>query len=172
MELLRKYSIFLVFMLFVALSHLTGFASGQAIGSNFISFIKEMVVVLPLMFILVGLFDVWVPRSSIEKHIGQGAGAKGTVLVIILAMLQAGPLYGAFPFAYMLWKKGSSVRNIFTYLGAYSSIKIPMLSFEVGFMGWEFSLLRSAATVPVFIAAAFLMEALLKGKSFEIKNPQ
>ncbi|MCK7529669.1 MAG: hypothetical protein MZV63_00695 [Marinilabiliales bacterium] len=63
------------------------------------------------MFILIGLFDVWVPREKIEKHIGKESGWKGTGLVILLATLQAGPLYGAFPFAYILWKKGCSIQE-------------------------------------------------------------
>ncbi len=71
-------------------------------------FIKEMFLFLPLMFILIGLFDVWVPREKIEKHIGHEAGWKGTGLVILLAMLQAGPLYGAFPFVTFYGKKGAA----------------------------------------------------------------
>jgi hypothetical protein len=54
--------------------------------------------------------------------------------VILLAMLQAGPLYGAFPVAYLLWKKGASIKNIFIYLGAFSTLKILMLTFEIGFL--------------------------------------
>ena len=123
------------------------------------------------MFILIGLFDVWVPRERIEKHISSEAGWKGTGLVILLAMLQAGPLYGAFPFAYLLWKKGCSIRNIFIYLGAYSTIKIPMLTFEIGFLGLKFSLLRTMISLPLFILTGYLMERYLTGKNFEMKQP-
>ncbi len=42
----------------------------------------------------------------------------GIFWVVLLAMLQAGPLYAAFPVAALLWKKGCSVRNVFIYLGA------------------------------------------------------
>lgn len=59
---------------------------------------------------------------------------KGIFLVILLAMLQAGPLYGAFPVAHVLYKKGASIRNIFVYLGAFSSIKLPMLGIEIGYL--------------------------------------
>ncbi len=169
--LLRPYIVPIFFFAFVAASYLYHFAPGTAIGTNFWSFFKEMILFLPLMFILVGLFDVWVPREKIEKHIGNGSGWKGTGLVILLAMLQAGPLYGAFPFAYIIWKKGCSIRNIFVYLGAYSCMKIPMLSFEVGFLGWQFSLVRSLVTLPLFVIIGFVMEWLLKDQNFEIKQP-
>ena len=90
---------------------------------------------MPFLFIIVGLFDVWVPKEKIQKHIGQESGIKGIVLVVLLAMLQAGPLYGAFPVAYLLYRKGASIRNIFIYLGAFSSMKIPMLGIEIGYLG-------------------------------------
>ena len=40
-------------------------------------------------------------------------------------------------------------------------VKIPMLTYEIAFLGWQFSLLRSAVTLPVFIALACLLERLL-----------
>jgi uncharacterized membrane protein YraQ (UPF0718 family) len=155
----------------MGLSFLFDFASGEQIGLNFWMFFKEMILFLPLMFILIGLFDVWVPRENIEKHIGKESGWKGTSLVILLATLQAGPLYGAFPFAYILWKKGCSIRNVFIYLGAFATIKIPMLTFEIGFLGLKFSLLRTLITLPVFILIGYLMEWYLKDKDFEVKQP-
>ena len=141
------------------------------IKDNFLKFFIEMISFIPLMFILIGLFDVWVPKEKIERHIGKDSGALGIFWVILLAMLQAGPLYGAFPVSYILWKKGSSIKNIFIYLGAFSSLKIPMLTFEIGFLGLKFSLLRSIITLPVFIIIGYLMEYLLKGKDFQVKKP-
>ena len=143
MKKLQNYIFPLTFLILIGLSYLFNFVTGEKIGLNFWMFFKEMIFFLPLMFILIGLFDVWVPRENIEKHIGKESGWKGTGLVILLATLQAGPLYGAFPFAYILWKKGCSIRNVFIYLGAFSTIKIPMLTFEIGFLGLKFSLLRT-----------------------------
>jgi uncharacterized membrane protein YraQ (UPF0718 family) len=143
---------------------------GVKITNNFWMFFKEMITFLPFMFILIGLFDVWVPKEKIEKHIGKESGVKGIFWVIILATLQAGPLYAAFPVAYLLWKKGCSIKNVFIYLGAFSTMKIPMLTFEIGFLGLKFSLLRTMFSLPVFIIIAIFMEAYLKNKNFEIKQ--
>ena len=82
-------------------------------------------------------------------------------------MLQVGPLYGAFPVAFLLWRKGASTRNIFIYLGAFTTMKIPMLSFEIGFLGWRFSLMRTLLSLPVFIIIAVIMEKLFE-RDFEI----
>ncbi len=171
MRKVQKYIFPIIFLILIGLSYLFDFASGEKIGLNFWMFFKEMILFLPLMFILIGLFDVWVPRENIEKHIGKESGWKGTGLVILLATLQAGPLYGAFPFAYILWKKGCSIRNVFIYLGAFSTIKIPMLTFEIGFLGLKFSLLWTLITLPVFILIGYLLEWYLKDKNFEVKQP-
>jgi uncharacterized membrane protein YraQ (UPF0718 family) len=146
-----------------------GFKPGQMIYSNFNEFFIEMISFIPFLFILIGLFDVWFPKEMLEKHIGQESGIKGIFLVILLAMLQAGPLYGAFPVAYILYKKGASVKNIFIYLGAFSSMKIPMMGIEMGYLGIKFTIIRTIISLPLFILIGYIMERVV-GKNFEVKE--
>jgi uncharacterized membrane protein YraQ (UPF0718 family) len=170
---LKKYQPYiwlLAYAVFTMLSFAVGFRPGQTVYSNFTQSFIEMITFVPFLFIIVGLFDVWVPKEKIQKHIGQKSGARGIVLVILLAMLQAGPLYGAFPVAYMLHKKGASIRNIFVYLGAFSSLKIPMLGVEIGYLGIQFTLARTLVSLPLFIGIGYLMEWYLKDKSFQVNN--
>jgi uncharacterized membrane protein YraQ (UPF0718 family) len=164
--------VLVLFIAFGIFSFSTGYKPGlEIVRDNFGTFATEMLRFLPLMFVLIGLFDVWFPREKVEKHIGKESGIKGALWIFLLAMLQAGPLYGAFPVAYLLWKKGASIRNIFIYLGAFSTLKIPMLTFEIGFLGLKFSLLRTLFTVPVFIVIAVIMERYLQDKDFQIREP-
>ncbi len=160
-----------LFVVFIIVSYVNDIPAGKAIlQKNLLLFLKEMIVFLPFMFILIGLADVWISKEKVEKHIGENSGIKGTIYVILLSMLQAGPLYGAFPVTYLLWKKGASIRNIFIYLGAFSTLKIPMLMFEVGFLGLKFSLIRTLVTLPIIILIAILMEKYLKNKDFRVKD--
>jgi uncharacterized membrane protein YraQ (UPF0718 family) len=138
-----------------------GFDIGARTGSTFFGFLKEVAIFLPAMFILVGLFDVWIPRRIVERHVGTAAGPLAIVWMLLLGTLQAGPLYGAFPVAIALYRKGAALRNVFIYLGAFSALKLPMLTFEVGFLGWRFSLARTLVTVPVFVLLAYALERLL-----------
>ncbi|MCE5313759.1 MAG: hypothetical protein ABFD49_00125 [Armatimonadota bacterium] len=131
--------------------------TAQRAGYGYMGFVKEMLSFLPMMFLLIGVFEVWVPREIVERHVGAGAGLVAILWVILLAMLQAGPLYGAFPVAAALSKKGCAARYVFTYLGAFSVMKLPMLSFEISFLGWRFSLVRLMLTLPVFIIIGFVM---------------
>jgi uncharacterized membrane protein YraQ (UPF0718 family) len=172
-EFFKKYQNYVwiaVYAVLTIVSFIIGFDPGKAVFTNFTQSFIEMITFMPFLFIIVGLFDVWVPKEKIQKHIGQESGIKGIVLVILLAMLQAGPLYGAFPVAYMLFKKGASIRNIFIYLGAFSSMKIPMLGIEIGYLGIQFSLVRTLVSLPLFIGIGYLMERYLKSKHFEIRD--
>jgi uncharacterized membrane protein YraQ (UPF0718 family) len=137
------------------------FDVGERTASTLSGFLKEVAIFLPAMFILVGLFDVWVPRRVVERHVGTAAGPLAIVWMLLLGTLQAGPLYGAFPVAVALYRKGASLRNVFIYLGAFSALKLPMLTFEVGFLGWRFSLARTLVSVPVFVLLAYALERLL-----------
>ena len=159
-----------LFGVFVAVSFVLGFQSGKDMSITFKNSLVEMITFIPALFIIVGLFDVWVPKEKIQKHIGQESGIKGIAIVVFLAMLQAGPLYGAFPVAYMLWKKGASIKNIFIYLGAFASLKIPMLGIEIAYLGVKFTLVRTLVSLPLFIAIGYLMEWYLKNKNFEVKT--
>ncbi len=139
------------------------FVFGRKAGENLGSFLVEMASVLPPMFLLVGLFEIWVPRKVIERYAGLRSGMRAVPWMILLATVQAGPLYVAFPVAIGLWRKGCAPRNVFIYLGAFSAMKIPMLTFEVAFLGWQFSLARTLISIPVFVALAVAMERLLPG---------
>ncbi|MFO7672037.1 MAG: permease [Bacteroidales bacterium] len=160
----------LIFSVFIIYSYITGYSPGIEIAEgNLLVFLKQLFTLLPLMFILLGLFEVWVPREKVQQYIGKGSGIKGSLLVSLLAFLQAGPLYVAFPVAYALWEKGSSKFNIFLYLGAFTTMKVPMLMFEIGFLGVKFTLLRIGLSLPAIIAIAFIMDRSAKSIPFKEK---
>ncbi len=166
----RPYMWIVLFIIFITVSFTLGFQPGKDIAVSFKNSLIEMITFIPVLFIIVGLFDVWVPKEKIQRHIGQDSGIKGIAIVVLLAMLQAGPLYGAFPVAYMLWKKGASIKNIFIYLGAFTSLKIPMLGIEIAYLGIRFTLARTLVSLPLFIGIGYLMEWYLKDKNFEVRT--
>jgi len=165
------FSVILAFIVFVGYSYTLDFAPGKEILiNNFWAFTKEMLFMLPLIFILVGLIDVWVSKEKVQKHIGKSSGIKGIIYVVLFAFIQAGPLYGVFPVTYLMWKKGSSATNIFIFLAATSTARIPMLAFEIGFLGIKFSLLRIAITLPIFIVVGIIMGKYFEKNNLEVKD--
>ena len=115
---------------------------GKVALNNTIGSFKEMLSVLPPIFILLGLLDVWVDRATMIKYTGKGSGFKGVLIAFLLGSAAAGPLYAAFPFAAVMIKKGTSFTNVLIFIGAWSTTKIPMLAFEAASMGMTFTLVR------------------------------
>ena len=165
------FGVIILFTIFIGYSYAFMFKLGTDIFENiFLGFIKEMMVILPAIFIIVGLIDVWVSKETIQSHIGASSGIKGIIYVVIFAAFQGGPLYGVFPVAYLMWKKGSSATNIFIFLAATSTVKIPMLALEIGFMGVEFTILRVVITLPIFIVVGTIMGKYFDKNSLEVNE--
>lgn len=134
----------------------------QAKALQTIAFQAEtMLLVIPPIFILLGLLDVWVPREQMIRFMGPGSGLKGGTLAFLLGSFAAGPLYGAFPVAAVLMKKGASLINILIFIGAWSTTKVPMLLFESSALGPRFALSRLAINIIGIILIGQAMKAWL-----------
>lgn len=118
----------------------------------------EMLSFLPPVFIILGLLDVWVPREVVISHLGGGSGLRGMTLAIFLGAAAAGPLYGAFPVAAVMMKKGASLYNVMLFLGAWSTLKIPMFLFETQYLGLTFSVTRWVCSLVGIVVMAFLID--------------
>lgn len=119
--------------------------------------LREMLMILPPVFILLGLLDVWVPRQTFVKYMGEGSGIRGIVLSFLIGSAAAGPLYGAFPVAAVFMKKGVSFFNILIFIGAWSTTKIPMILFEVASLGSLFAITRLLVNIPGIIIIAYIL---------------
>ncbi len=121
----------------------------------------EMLGVIPPIFILLGLLDTWVPREKVVAHLGEESGMRGTSLAVLLGAFAAGPLYGAFPVAAVMMKKGASFFNIMVFVGAWATLKIPMFLFETQFLGGLFSVTRWLCSLLGILLIAFVMDRSL-----------
>lgn len=163
-KFLKKYKAFILmsgvyFVLYFINKDLFFSSSLKSINS-----LTEMLMVIPPVFILLGLLDVWVSKETMVKAMGKGSGIKGMLLGFFLGSAAAGPLYGAFPVAITLLKKGSSFHNVLILIGAWSTTKIPLLIFEASSMGLEFTILRFSLNLLGIWGIAFISEKLLSEK--------
>lgn len=129
--------------------------------------VKTMLLVIPPIFLLLGLLDVWVPREKMIRYMGEKSGWKGRLIAFLLGSFAAGPLLGAFPFAAVLMKKGASFMNIMIFIGAWSTTKIPMLLFEISALGARFAFSRLAIDIVGIVAIAFAIRKALPKKEIE-----
>ncbi|PKM40233.1 MAG: permease [Firmicutes bacterium HGW-Firmicutes-9] len=139
---LKRYGAFFLLLIAGVVTGLVLPDLGKIALNNTIDSFKEMLSVLPPIFILLGLLDVWVDRATMIKYTGKGSGFKGVLIAFLLGSAAAGPLYAAFPFAAVMIKKGTSLTNLLIFIGAWSTTKIPMLAFEAASMGPVFTLVR------------------------------
>jgi uncharacterized membrane protein YraQ (UPF0718 family) len=127
----------------------------------------EVLVIVPSVLVLIGLFDAWVPKEVVARNLGRASGIRGVLLALLLGTAAAGPIYAAFPIGATLLEKGARPANLVIFLGAWATIKLPMLMMESAFLGIRFALLRLALTLPGIMVCGFLMEALLSGRTAE-----
>lgn len=169
-HLFIKLACIIGYLLFLVWSFIFDFNFGKEIGSNFINFSIDMLKLLPCAFILIGLFEVWVKRETVEKHLGEDSGIKGYLWSILLASTVVGGLYIAFPVAYSLHKKGAKLAIIFTYIGASAICRVPMTIFEASFLGVNFTVIRLLVSLPLVIASSILIENYLDKRDYKITH--
>ncbi len=158
---LKRYGAFFLLLLAGVVAGLVLPDLGKAALNNVLGSFKEMLSVLPPIFILLGLLDVWVDRATMIKYTGRGSGFKGVLIAFLLGSAAAGPLYAAFPFAAVMLKKGTSIPNVLIFIGAWSTTKIPMLAFEAASMGVTFTLVRLALSLVGIPLIAFITDRVI-----------
>lgn len=167
MAIVKRYRFFLVTVVILAVLFIInkdyGFHAMEVTGYS----LKEMALIIPPIFILLGLLDVWVPRETMMKFMGEESGLKGIILAFLLGSAAAGPLYGAFPIAAVFMKKGVKFTNILIFIGAWSTTKIPMFLFELSALGTRFAVTRLLVDIPGIIIMAYILGRIIPKKEIE-----
>jgi uncharacterized membrane protein YraQ (UPF0718 family) len=157
-----------LFLVIVALAYMILFIINPTMGTNTVKnsgyYIKEMIMIMPVIFVLTALLDMWVPKEKIMRYLGKDAKAKGVFLSFVVGSISAGPIYAAFPMCIMLHKKGASIRNIIIILSSWAVIKVPMLLNEAKFLGPQFMAIRWVLTVIAIIIFSWISAKIIKDK--------
>ena len=138
MKIVKKYKWQIVIVLILILMAIFFAEIATRSFDTILNFAKEMLIVLPPVFIVVGLLGAWISQENIEKWLGQGSGLKGMLISMALGTMPAGPLYAAFPEGVSVFEKGASYRNINVFLSSRAALKIPHIMMEIGDMGVRF----------------------------------
>jgi uncharacterized membrane protein YraQ (UPF0718 family) len=157
----KKSKVFLLFGLAAAILHFVDPDLSERAWLNSFHFAVSVLSIFPPILLLLDLLSGWLPPGAVESHLGRGSGAKGVVLALGLGSFAAGPLFTAFPIAASFTSKGGRIANAVIFMGAWATIKVPMLMMESHFLGVKFSMLRFVVTVPFLILIGMLMEKLM-----------
>ena len=161
--------VFLGFISSVAIILLSIFPEKQGdVIAVSLEFFVEMILILPAVMVLMGLFAVFVPKDLVVRYLGRESGLRGIFIAILMGALPTGPLYIAFPIASALLKKGARVSNIVVFLTAWSCIKLPQELVELEFLGFRFMLARLVLTVIFAIFMGLAIEWIIGRWSDEV----
>lgn len=133
-------------------------------------YIKEMLMIMPVIFVLTALLDTWIAKEKITKYLGKESKVKGIILSFVLGSISAGPIYAAFPMCVMLHKKGASVRNLVILLSSWAVIKVPMLLNEAKFLGIKFMAIRWVLTVIAIVVFSWITSKIVKDEDIVQKE--
>ncbi len=163
-----------LFLILVAVAYIIMFVVKPDMGiasiKNSSYYIKEMLLIMPVIFILTALLDTWLAKEKITKYLGKESKYKGVILAFVLGSISAGPIYAAFPMCVMLHKKGASVRNLIIILSSWAVIKVPMLLNEAKFLGIKFMAIRWVLTVIAIVAFSWIASKIVKDEDIPQKE--
>ncbi|MCH4888142.1 permease [Acidaminobacter sp. JC074] len=158
---LKKYRFPIIMTISMVILYLINHELGKKAAEITSNSILEMVSILPPVFILLGLLDVWIPKETMIKFLGEHSGILGVVISFIMGSAAAGPLYGAFPIAAVLMKKGAKFSNVLIFIGAWSTTKIPMFMFEITSLGPRFAITRLVVDIIGIMIIAYVIQKLV-----------
>ncbi|MGM0397277.1 MAG: permease [Bacillota bacterium] len=162
MKLLKRFKLVILISMAYVLLWAWSPEMGQGSGEFALDFLKEIAIIMPPVFLLMGLIEVWIPKEKIQSWLGDKSGIRGTAFAFILGTLPTGPLYVAFPMAGSLMRKGASVTNMVIFLGSWAALKITQIMVEIKFMGYGFAFARFVLTFAVIFIMGITMEMILK----------
>lgn len=131
--------------------------AGRQIAGQF----WTMLQIVPPIFILIGLMDVWVPRETMIRLMGEKSGIVGLSIAFLFGTLAAGPLVAAFPVAMIMLKKGARYANVIFFLSIWASAKLPIIFFEITTLGLKFTLWSNLVLIAFYLVSSFLIEKLM-----------
>lgn len=77
-----------LFILLIAAAYIAMFIINQNMGiasiKNSFYYIKEMIMIMPVIFVLTALLDLWVPKEKIMKYLGKEAKVKASFFLLRL----------------------------------------------------------------------------------------
>jgi len=121
----------------------------------------SMLKVVPPIFLMIGLLDIWVPREVMIRLMGEKSGLKGILVAFFMGTLTAGPLVAAFPVAMIMLRKGAKYSNVLFFLMIWASAKLPILFFQATTLGVRYTLLTNTALISVYLLGTLIIEKIL-----------
>lgn len=115
--------------------------TGKALKVGYQSF-KNVAAMFAAVFLLLGLFQVFVSTELIQQVMGKGAGAFAPLIGSLLGGIAAGPPVAIYPVSRFLAQHQASLAAIAALITAWVSVGTLSLPAEIKILGRRFALSR------------------------------
>ncbi len=119
--------------------------------------LKMLGTILPILvvaFIMAGMVEKILPRDLLAQILGPASGFQGLAIGTLAGAIMPGGPFILFPIMAALLKAGAGVGPLVAFLSSWALIGFHrLLIYEAPIMGWQFALVRLAASVifPIII---------------------
>ncbi|RJQ31837.1 MAG: permease [Actinobacteria bacterium] len=137
--------VFVILVLLLISFFLNRKATGQALKIGYKHF-KNIALMFLAMFLLIGLFEVFLPPSLIQKVMGKGTGIFAPLIGAVLGGIAAGPPPVIYPIGNLLLTEAASYGAVAALITAWVSVGTVSLPAEMKIMGKRFALSRWGLT--------------------------
>ena len=165
--LVKKFRFVIAFTFVIIVLYYADMPAGVKAFKISVSNTQEMLGLIPPIFVFMGLLDTWIPKETFIRYMGENSGLKGILTALFLGSAAAGPLYIAFPIAVLLMKKKAKLAYVLFFLGVWSTTKIPLLLYEISYMGARFTAIQVAVCIPLFLLFSIIIEKILSAEDRE-----
>lgn len=117
--------------------------------------LKKLAWLFLAMFLLVGIFVVFLPASVIEQIMGKQSGALAPFAGAVIGGIAAGPPAVIYPIGQFLLSSGGSVAAVAALITAWVSVGTVSLPAEIDIMGKRFALSRWGLTFVFSVIIGF-----------------
>jgi uncharacterized membrane protein YraQ (UPF0718 family) len=116
-------------------------ATGKALKVGYMSF-KNVAAMFLAVFLLIGLFQVFVSTELIQQVMGKGAGVFAPLIGALLGGIAAGPPVAIYPVSRFLLQHQAALAAIAALITAWVSVGTVSLPAEMKILGRRFALSR------------------------------
>ncbi len=138
--------------------------SKKSIAKGMAQFFKQLPFLFAI-FLLVGLFDVFIPKSSVVSVIGRGKGFLSILNSAVIGSVVGGPVASVYPLGALLLKKGTTLAVAAVFMNTWIMVGFITMPFEISIFGKRFTLVRNSLAVVGAIVIGMLTGLILTGSA-------
>ena len=116
--------------------------SKKALKKGGVQFLKQLPMLISI-FLIVGLFDEFVPKSVVMAFVGKGNETLSILSSAIFGTIVMGPVSSAYPFGALLLKKGATITATAIFLNSWVMVGFVTIPYEISVFGRRFTLTRN-----------------------------